>query len=473
MISDPLNVEDAAELWRAKLEGEAPTPDRRLREVLVLGGTRHRASRPLPAGVFDMETIDPDLVELPAWYVPNPGRAGDVAMVIVTTRPWAPLREANISNGRWAVSAYGAAATCLLSSRDTVYCVLPLHHPAGALVAIGGALVGRARLALARDFDPARFWPDVRRYGATVAFYAGEMCRALINAPRTPAETNHSLRLLAGSGMRAQLWRALVERFGPLEIREFYASTEGKLVLANINGKLGALGRPLPGSSELAIVAYDHESDDFVRDASMQARRCRVDEAGLLIAKVDPTHPRFGREGEAGTDAVASFRRSVFGRKDTWYVTGDIVRRDAAGDFWYVDRSSHLIRGPHGWIASRQIEDSLYELSGLALAVVHGLARGRVSEELLARLSSPEREELVVATLVPAPGVSLDLDALSEFVSRLRPEQQPSLVQLREQVDLTDGFRPLKTPLELAGIDPADPDLLVWDGTRYARVQVT
>ncbi|PRQ06235.1 Long-chain-fatty-acid--CoA ligase FadD17 [Enhygromyxa salina] len=462
LIADPLNVDDAIAAWASQTQsGKQP--------VLVLGGGRRSPERPLPADCYDMETINPELVRLPDWYVPNPGRAADVAMTIVTTRAWAPAREANISNGRWAVSAYGAAATCLLSSRDTVYCVLPLHHPAGALVAVGGALVGRARLALARDFDAATFWPEVRRYGATVVFYAGEMCRALINAPPSASENNHSLRLLAGSGMRAQLWRDLVERFGPLEIREFYASTEGNLVLANVTGKRGALGRPLPGTDEIAIVAYDFERRDFERDAQGRARRCRVGEAGLLIAKVGPTHPSHGKQGKAGTDAVASFERGVFGgRRTTWFVTGDIVRCDSDGDYWYVDRSSHLIRGPHGWIASRQIEDALFELPGLDFVVVFGLDRARVEPSLRERIGLDDlgTTQVVVAVVIVSEPETFDPARLSQRVATLRPEQRPSLVILRTRVPLTDGFRPLKTPLVAAGVDASDPALLIWDAAQ-------
>jgi putative long chain acyl-CoA synthase len=366
------------------------------------------------------------------------------------------------------VSAYGAAATCLLSSRDTVYCVLPLHHPAGILVAVGGAMVGRSRLAISRGFDPGSFWPEVRRYGATVCFYAGEMWRELVEAPPSPSEGNHSLRLIAGSGMRADLWQRIHERFGPLSIREFYASTEGNLVLANIAGKAGALGRPLPGSNELAIVAYDFDSDDFVRDAQGCARRCRVDEAGLLIAKVDATHPgatghdqRDGSRGEA-------FQRSVFGKADSWFVTGDIVRRDADGDIWYVDRTNHLIRGPHGWIASRQIEDALYALGGATLVVVYGLDPDTVHASLRPA-GGLEGRQVVVATLVVPEPERFDPGPISALVAELRPEQRPTLLRLRESLAMTDGFRPLKTPLRAEGVDPEDPLTLRWDpnSSRY------
>jgi putative long chain acyl-CoA synthase len=413
--------------------------------------------------VFDMESIDPAAVVLPDWYVPNPGRARDVAISIVTMRPWAPARESVISNGRWAVSAYGSAATCLLSSKDTVYCALPLHHPAGILVAVGGALVGRSRLALAEGFDPEQFWTEIRRYGATVAFYAGEMCRAVVRAESAKTAGNHSLRLFAGSGMRADLWRELVERFGPIAIREFYASTEGNLVLANVSGKRGALGRPLPGANSLALVAYDFEQRDFVRDASGQARRCRTDEAGLLIAKVGPTHPAHGRAGKADTDAVASFARDVFGRGETWYVTGDIVRRDDEGDYWYVDRTSHLIRGPHGWVSPRQIEDALYSVVALELAVVYGLPCARVPAGLADTLDPLGAPDVVVATIVVANPDDFDPGPIAARVGSLRPEQRPSFIRVRREIAVTDGFRPLKTPLIRQGLDAADPHLWIWD----------
>jgi len=456
VIADPQNAGDAVAAWT----GAAGRTD----PVLVLGGgPRRDPERPLPPGVFDMEAIDPAAVELPDWYVPNPGRAGDLALAMVTTRAWAPAREAAISNGRWAVSAYGAAATCLLSSKDTVYCVLPLHHPAGMLVAVGGALVGRARLALAEDhhseqFWAEQFWPEVHRYGVTVVFYAGEMCRALIHATRASGLGNHSVRLFAGSGMRADVWAAVVERFGPVAVREFYASTEGNLVLANISGKRGALGRPLPGSNELALVAYDFEGRDFVRDGQGHARRCRTDEAGLLIAKVGPTHP-----SAPSAAPVANFRRDVFGRDETWYLTGDILRRDGDGDYWYVDRIAHLIRGPHGWISPREIEDTIYKVAAVELAVVYGLDRETLAPALQRQLPASSAPEVVVATLVVAAPDSFDPSPLAVKIAELRPEQRPTFIRLRRAIALTDGLRPLKTPLIEAKVDPADPDLLIWD----------
>jgi putative long chain acyl-CoA synthase len=427
LVCDPPHGAVAREAWTGP------------RALLVLGA----GPRPLPEGVFDMETIDPARVELPAWYVPDPGRARDLALELVTVRS-----RARVSHARWAVSAYGAAAACRLSSRDTVLCVLPLHHAAGLLVAVGGALVGSARLALASDSTttpsglvPHEFWTEVRHTGATVVFYAGEMCRPLVAGPPLPAERNHPLRLLAGSGMRGDLWKRLIDRLGPIAIREFYASTEANLVLANIDGNIGALGRPLPGSVESAIVAYDFDAGDFVRDAQGFARRCRSDEAGLLLARAD----------EARTDRV---RLDVFAKGDRWFVTHDIVRRDVAGDHWYVDRTSQLIRGPHGWISARAIEDALYAVPGVELAIVYGLD------------AEPGAAAVIVATIVGDP----DREWLANAVAGLRQEQRPRFVRLRERIPMTAGFRPIAAPLAREGIDPRDPNTLHWDGKRYVSV---
>ena len=142
------------------------------------------------ADVVDMERIDPDEVKLPGWYKPNPGRARDLAFILFTgsgdrTRP------NRITNRRWILSAFGTAASASLSEADTVYSVTPVYHPSGLMVSFGGAIAGGARIAMARDFDPATFWDEVRRYGVTVGTYTWTMLRDLVEAPPNPNERHH------------------------------------------------------------------------------------------------------------------------------------------------------------------------------------------------------------------------------------------------------------------------------------------
>ena len=403
-------------------------------DVLVLGAARE--TRSLPAGVIDLEAIDPEQIELPAWYRPNPGRARDLSMVILTAGRTGQPRASRITNRRWAVSALGAAAACTLTTKDTVYSCLPMHHAAGALVSAGSALVGGARLALGAQFTPETFWTEVRRYGATVVFYAGEMCRDLVDAPHVAAETNHPIRLFAGSGMRKDVWNRLIERFGNVGVLEFYATTEGNAVLANASGeKVGALGRPMPGSADMALITYDFDRGDFARDDANHCVRCSTSEIGMLIARADDTHP-------GSDDASGRIRHNVFSDGDRWFFTGDLMKRDGEGDYWFVDRLSDMIMTAGGPVSSVEIEDALYDHRGVRLAAAYAVPG--------------DRGDIAVATVVMAEGQTIDGAALfAALETRLEPHARPHYIRCAAELAMTDGRRPIKRPLQAAGIGPA------------------
>jgi putative long chain acyl-CoA synthase len=358
-------------------------------------------------------------------------------MIIVSQAEGGGLRAAHITHRRWALSALGAAAACTLTSADTVYCCLPLHHPAGLLVSVGGALVGGARLALATRFEPGVFWSEVRTYGATVVFYAGEMCRELLRAPATASERESPLRLFAGSGMRADAWRRLTDRTG-VGVLEFYASTEGALVLANAAGdKVGALGQRLPGSSEVALFAYDFDKGDIARDDLGRGRRVDTGEPGVLAARLP--HP----SGKAGR-----VTRDVLEPGDAWLLTGDLARRDDDGDYWFVDRISDVIRTEGGPVPSRPIEDALYEVPEVALAVAFGVREGGAGAEVPA------------AAVVLRQGAVLDGKALYDTLAPRRPFiALPQTVHVLPSFPMTEGFRPLKAAIRAAcaASGPASP----------------
>jgi putative long chain acyl-CoA synthase len=415
--------------------------------VLSLGGGGAGATRTLPAGVVDMEAIDPALVKLPAWYRADPGRAADLAMIILTVGRSGEPRLSRVTNQRWAFSAYGAAASCTLTRKDTVYSCLPLHHAAGAMVSAGGALVSGARLALADRFDAADFWPEVRRYGATVVFYAGEMCRALVDAPHTRGEANHPVRLFAGSGMRADVWARLQERFNGVGVLEFYASTETNAVLANASGeKIGALGLPIPGSSELAVVAYDAAAGVFTRDADGWCTHVAPATPGMLLARLDAP-------GHAPLQRVL---RGAFAAGDAWYITGDLLRQDHDGDYWFVERAADLVRTADGVVAPRELEDALYRAPSVTLAAAYGL-------------TTPTGQEVPVAAVVLRPGATLTAEELSAVVVSLPPHARPQLVRVVEHLAMTEGFRPVRAALRGEGWPQGSA--YVYEGGHYRKVR--
>ncbi|MET0283948.1 MAG: alpha/beta fold hydrolase [Polyangiales bacterium] len=422
--------------------------------VLVLGGGGK--NRTLIDGVLDMERIDPEAVQLPSWFVANPGRANDLALILFTAGKDEKPRAARITNRRWAVAAYGAAAASTLTSKDTVYSCMPLHHAAGMLVAVGGALVGGARLALSNTFDPDVFWSEVRRYGATVVFYAGEMCRPLVDAPPALGDEKNPVRLFAGSGMRVDVWKRLEDRFDT-GVLEFYATTEGNAVLANVSDeKVGALGSPLPGTSRLLLVAYDFEADTFVKSAEGKLVPCFAGQPGMLLARIESSNALASFDGLDERGSSRRMLRNVEEDGDAWFVTGDVLRSDEDGDYWFVDRAADMIRTPKGPVSSQSIEDLLYELGEVQQAVAYGVRVPGLSHEV------------PVVSLVVRDDYQLDASTLARQVERLDVNARPRFVRRERGVSLSVGFRPLKQPLRDHPLRADEEGLWVYDHELHA-----
>lgn len=434
----------ALELGAAPFAIADPDSARRVRShtaatVLVLGGVgdqgdlppgAERNARVIPDGVIDLEAIDPDGVVVPNWYKPDPGRACDLAMIFVFAGRNEPPRDRQITNRRWAFSALGAAAAATLTARETVYCCLPLHHPSGLLVAASSALVSGARLALASRFEPQTFWDEIRRYGVSVVFYAGEMCRLLVDAPPIRGENNNSVRLFAGSGMRPDVWRRVVQRFGPVGVLEMYASTEANAVLANAAGKkVGSVGRPLPGSNAVAIAAWDPDENRLVRDGRGRVVLARIDEPGMLVSKQTGAGHRSADSAD-GTDAWR-IANDAFELGDRWLITGDLMTVDSEGDHWFVDHAVHMVKTHLGPVAPRRIEDALYASGGVALCIAFGRRTGD--------------HDVPIAAIQPRD--AFDLEAVSAAVRTLPEYARPRQLHVVDQLPMTAGFRALKRGL--------------------------
>lgn len=293
--------------------------------VHVLGGG---VSRALPEGVVDMEAIDVSDFDLPDEARVDSGRGGDLALLVVSRTEDGAVVTSEVSNRRWALAALGTAAGCRLTTSDTVYLCLALHTDTAMLLAVGGALAGGARLALAPGYDEATFWPEIRRYGATAVFCDGALVTALAGTPRRRGEESNPVRVFVGTDIPTDSWNRLSARFRPGRIVQFYASSRSDAFLVNVSGeKVGSVGRPLPGASELAVVRTDPDGTGVVRDSDGRAVRCEPNEAGLLIARA-----RSQRRGSTlESDAVLL---DVFEEGDRWIVTGDLFSIDDDGDFW-------------------------------------------------------------------------------------------------------------------------------------------
>lgn len=406
-------------------------------QILVLGGGG--GDRDLGPGVVDMERIDPEAVTLPSWYRPNPGRARDLAFILFTGEG-ERTRINRITNGRWLLSAVGTASSASLGSADTVYSVTPVYHPSGLLVGIGGAVAGGARIALARQFDPSTFWDEVRRYGVTVVTYTWTMLRDIVEAPPGLMERHHPVRLFVGSGMPPALWRRTLERFAPAGVVEFYTSSVGDAVLVNLGtGKVGAMGRRLPGSARVRIAAYEADAGRLETGADGFAVACGRGEIGMLLSEADPEDP-------AGSDSAL---RGVFRRDDAWLATGDLFCRDADGDYWLIDPVGSLIHTVHGAVPSAPIRDALGGLPAIDMAICYSVPE-------------PGGRALAVAAVTLRDGHQLTAGEVTAALADLEPRCRPAVVRVVDAIPVTTWFRPLSRALRAEGIPTVGQELPVW-----------
>ena len=416
IITDPANLETARQL-----------PE----QILVLGGGESRELHlPDDGAIIDMEKIDPDAVELPAWYRANPGYARDLAFIAFSTAG-GQLVAKQITNYRWALSAFGTASTAALGRNDTVYCLTPLHHESGLLVSLGGAVVGGTRIALSRGLRADRFLAEVHQYGVTVVSYTWAMLRDVIDDPSFRLHGNHPVRLFIGSGMPTGMWQRIVDVFAPAHVVEFFATTDGHAVLANVSGaKIGSKGRPLPGAGHIELGAYDAEHDLILETERGLVRVAEANEVGVLLA--EPRGP---------IDPTASVKRGVFAPADTWISTEYLFRRDDDGDFWLVGRRGSTVHSERGVVFCEPITDAISLLPAVDLAVTYGVPK--------------DGNQLAVTAVTLCPGATITAADLTEAVAAMPFGLGPDIVHVVPEMTLSATYRPTVSPLRAAGIPKA------------------
>jgi putative long chain acyl-CoA synthase len=425
IITDPTHLETARQL-----------PE----QILVLGGGGESRDLHLhdDANVIDMEQIDPDAVDLPAWYRPDPGYARDLAFVGFSTAS-GQLVAKQITNYRWALSAFGTASTAALGRTDTVYCLTPLHHESALLVSLGGAVVGGTRIALSRGLRPDRFAAELRQYGVTVVSYTWAMLRDVIDDPGFALHGNHPVRLFIGSGMPTGLWQRITDVFAPAHVVEFFATTDGHAVLANVSGaKIGSKGRPLPDAGRAELGAYDAEHDLILENDRGLVRIPDANEVGVLLA--EPRGP---------IDPTASVKRGVFAPADTWISTEYLFRRDTDGDFWLVGRRGSTVHTARGIVYCDPITDAVGLLPAVDLAVTYGV--------------SMDGHQVVVTAVTTRPGATITAADLTEAVAAMPFGLGPDIVHVVPELTLSATYRPTVSALRAGGIPKAGRHAWLFD----------
>ncbi|KAI1486489.1 fatty-acyl-CoA synthase [Biscogniauxia mediterranea] len=274
----------------------------------------------------------------------------------------------------------GRADVLPLKPGDRMYTCLPLYHGAAHGLCVAPCVGNGAAVVLSRKFSHKTFWPEVHASRATHIQYVGELCRYLVNAAPGPLDRGHSVRMAWGNGMRPDVWERFRERFGIECINELYAATDGMLFCANANrgpftrGAIalrGPLWHLLNGRGERRA-RIDPDTQELARGAD---GLCAPGEPGETLARMDAADPDRGTPTYFGNHEAAVRRRAsgVFAPGDLWFRSGDVMRLDAEGRLYFVDRLGDTFRWRSENVSTSEVADAVGLFPRVAEANVYGV----------------------------------------------------------------------------------------------------
>ena len=412
-------------------------------------------------GSDDFARIDREIEKCAAAPLTEAERRGvgiaDHALHIYTSGTTGLPKAAIVSHQRLMQWSFWFAGIMNTGPADRMYDCLPMYHSVGGVVATGALLVHGGSVAIRPRFSATEFWDDVVNWDCTLFQYIGELCRILVKTPPHPREQQHRLRVVCGNGMRADVWERFQRRFAIPRVLEFYGATEGNISLYNIEGKVGAIGRApafLAHRFPLALVQFDPASEQPVRGADGLCIRCAAGEVGEAIGRIQSGSRRVGVGFEGYVDAEASEKkilRDVFERGDAWFRTGDLMRVDASGFYYFVDRIGDTFRWKGENVATSEVAGVITAFPGITDATVYGVA-----------VAGTEGAAGMAALTVDG---ALDFAEFRAHLARsLPPYARPLFLRIQDRIAVTTTFKYQKVELIRDGFDPrASGDAVYFD----------
>jgi fatty-acyl-CoA synthase len=400
----------------------------------------------------------------------RPPTIEDRALYIFTSGTTGLPKAANVSHARVLQWSHWFAGMMGVQSADRMYNCLPMYHSVGGVQATGATLVGGGSVVIREKFSASRFWSDVVRWDCTTFQYIGELCRYLLHATLSSDASGHRIRMACGNGLTSEIWDEFKDRFRIPRILEFYAATEGGVSLFNVEGKRGSIGRVPPYLAHRfspALVLFDVDKGEPVRNEHGFCIRCAPDETGEALGKILDDPSNLGSRFEGYTDKQASDKRilySVFEPGDVWVRTGDLMRKDEKGFFYFVDRIGDTFRWKGENVATSEVSEAICVFPGVTHANVFGVA-------------IPATEGRAGMAALVTKG-EVDLPAFRKhLMARLPSYARPVFLRVRDEIEVTGTFKYSKTDLVRQGYDPVSTsDAIFFDSPEsqaYIRLDKT
>ena len=327
-----------------------------VQQVWVLGGTA------LGAGETDLAQVQraPRVDEAP-WPAVQPS---DLCLLLYTSGTTGRSKAVMLAHRFVMGQAAAFVQQLALRPDDVLYCPYPLFHLDASVLTVAPALLLRGVAAIGARFSVSRYWDEVRAFRATVFDFMGATLTMLYKQPPSPRDRDHVARL--GWGVPLPAWADEFEqRFG-CRLIEIYGSTEVGLIMAPTPGearRAGSCGRIGP-----LWLAELHDADGWPVPAG---------QPGELVVR--PRAPDALLRGYwAMPDATLAALR------DQWFHTGDVMRQDADGHFYFVGRTKDMVRRRGENISAAEVEQALETHPAVLEAAVFGVPSDLTEEDVMA-----------------------------------------------------------------------------------------
>lgn len=320
-------------------------------------------------------------------------------------------------------------------AEDIWYVCSPYYHGLAQFMSTIPALLSGAGVALAERFSAGRFWEDIRKYRASVAWMVYTMAPILLKQPEHPRDADNPLRVYYTVGIADSLIEPLEKRFGVRVLQMMGSTEQGPVAYTPYDrNKPGAVGVVNTRDFELRIV------DEFDQELPAGA-------VGEYVSRAKRPFVRMTEYYKNPGATLASMR-------NLWLHSGDAARIDEEGWVYFEGRLKDSIRRGGENISAFELE---------ALAGTHPA----VDECAAFALPSELGEDEIKLCLVAARGQALDFAEFHEFCRRKMPRYMvPRYLEAVDAIPKTGTGKVEKVKLQKLGLTPR-----TWDASRGTFVK--
>lgn len=380
----------------------------------------------------------------------NPAQTGEVklrdnSLYIFTSGTTGLPKAAVLSNRRHlATATLSHKALLKCTELDRLYLCLPLYHGTGLMVGVGAAISSGASMFIRRKFSASNFLPEVRKHETNCLVYIGELCRYLTNTPVLDDDHKNPLEKIVGNGMRPDVWMEFKNRFGIKRISEFYGASEGNVAFANLLNKDCTIGMT---TARIALVKYDIDEDEIIKDEYGYCIEVPVGEPGLLLGHINEEAVFEGYTDKDATEKKVI--RDAFDPGDAWFNSGDMIREIPVGyalgypHYQFVDRVGDTFRWKSENVSTNEVGEIINGFDQVKFSNVYGVEIP----------NADGRAGMAALTLEENSG-EFELRRFSAYIAgQLPPYARPVFVRVQQDIDVTGTFKMVKGDLRREGYD--------------------